>query len=142
MQASSEVDQATIIAVGFTRPEALLRLLESINNSDLPSATRLLISLDGGASQKTIQTARDFVFAHGEKEVKLHSTKSQSAEQSVDSESSPVLFLAESQYVLENTTQFMRLAQYYSYQRLDATDFGLRYFLMFARKLFGRMWRR
>jgi hypothetical protein len=74
MQASSEVDQPTIIAVGFTRAAALLRLLESINNSDLPSATRLLISLDGGASQETIQTASDFVFAHGEKEVKLHST--------------------------------------------------------------------
>ena len=73
MQASSEVDQATIIAVGFTRAEALSRLLESINKSDLPSATRLLISLDGGASPETIQTAHEFVFGHGEKEVKLHS---------------------------------------------------------------------
>jgi hypothetical protein len=77
MQASSEVDlpaivQPTIVAVGFTRAAALSRLLESINNSDLPSATRLLISLDGGASQDTVQTASDFAFAHGEKEVKLH----------------------------------------------------------------------
>lgn len=73
MQTSSEIDQPTIIAIGYTRAAALTRLLESINYSDLPPSTRLLVSLDGGASQDTVETAQEFGFDHGDKEVKLHS---------------------------------------------------------------------
>ena len=73
MQDSSEFDQPTVVAVGFKRAGSLARLLESINNAELPSGVKLLISLDGGASAETIETAREFVFAHGVKDVKLHS---------------------------------------------------------------------
>ncbi|MBT8448413.1 MAG: hypothetical protein KJO69_01905, partial [Gammaproteobacteria bacterium] len=73
MQDSSEFDQPAIIVVGFTRAGSLARLLESISNAQLPPGVKLQISLDGGASEDTIETAREFDFAHGVKDVKLHS---------------------------------------------------------------------
>ena len=75
-------------------------------------------------------------------EQNLFFVNSQSTQCFIGSDSSPVLFLTESKNVLEDRTQFLQLSQYFSYQRLDSSEFGLRYLPMFGRKLFGRWWRR
>ncbi len=47
----------------------------------------------------------------------------------------------EAKIILEDLKEWIS-AQYFSYQRLDSSEFGLRYIPMFARKLFSRLWHR
>lgn len=58
-----------IIIVGYSRHNALSRLLESINNAYYPENVKLIISLDGGASNDVVDCAHKFNFKHGETEV-------------------------------------------------------------------------
>lgn len=62
----------TIIVVGFSRPQALQRLLNSLNDAHYPSSVLLLISLDGGASNAVHETVDAFEFKHGECRVLKH----------------------------------------------------------------------
>ena len=59
-----------IIIPAYSRPDALLRLLNSINNSVFPQRNiQLIISLDGGATDTVENVADSFRFKHGEKTV-------------------------------------------------------------------------
>lgn len=59
-----------IIIPAFSRAYSLQRLLNSIENAKYPDIDiQLIISLDGGASEDVVQTAKTFTFTHGNMEV-------------------------------------------------------------------------
>lgn len=59
-----------IIIPAYSRPNALLRLLNSINRAVYPEERiQLIISLDGGASEEVQNVAESFRFKYGEKKV-------------------------------------------------------------------------
>lgn len=60
------INDPVIIVPAFTRSEALLRLLNSINNAVFPDRRiQLIISLDGGATHDVKKVAKTFQFKHG-----------------------------------------------------------------------------
>ena len=61
----------TIVVIAYNRPESLTRLLRSLTTAHLPDniKVRLVISIDGGGDAKTIEVARGFLWAHGDKVV-------------------------------------------------------------------------
>ena len=62
-----------IVVVGFNRPNSLKRLLCSIDKAKYPEyPIRLIISLDGGDNDAVTQTAYDFQWRYGEKEIKCY----------------------------------------------------------------------
>lgn len=63
-----------IIVVTYNRVEALKRLLSSLSNAYYreDENVKLVISIDGGASENVLSHAKDFEWKHGEKEVKYH----------------------------------------------------------------------
>ena len=64
-----------IIIPAYSRPQALTRLLNSINCADYPSNdTRVIISLDGDASESVRKTATNFSFDHGTVEINEQET--------------------------------------------------------------------
>ena len=57
---------SAIIIPAYSRPNALSRLLQSLNNADFPTNDiELIISLDGGASKSVRNIAHNFIFRHG-----------------------------------------------------------------------------
>ncbi len=62
----------TIIVVGFSRPQALKRLLHSLNKAHYPLPVLLNVSLDGGTSKTVIEVAESFEFKHGEYRIIKH----------------------------------------------------------------------
>ncbi len=58
-----------IIVVGFSRPHALSRALNSVNNAVYEEDVKLIISLDGGSNQEVQDVADQFNFKHGTLEV-------------------------------------------------------------------------
>jgi len=61
-----------IVVVAFDRDTCLERLLNSLKNGIYPKEVKLIISIDGGGSDKVIGFANDFHWPHGDKEVVLH----------------------------------------------------------------------
>ena len=63
-----------IVAIGFNRPLALKRLLNTISNANYPSdlSIPLVISIDKGNNSETLNVARDFVWQWGKKIVIEH----------------------------------------------------------------------
>ena len=62
------MNKPVIIAVGFSRPNSLLRLLTSINNASFDdNDIELIITLDGGAKKEVAEIALQFNFKHGNK---------------------------------------------------------------------------
>jgi glycosyltransferase involved in cell wall biosynthesis len=62
----------TIVVIAYNRPESLKRLLRSLTTTHLPDnnvKVRLVISIDGGGDAKTIEVARGFLWAYGDKMV-------------------------------------------------------------------------
>ena len=57
----------TIVVVGYNRPDTLARLLNNLESSIYDSPTRLVISIDKGECNKTVELARNFNWSHGEK---------------------------------------------------------------------------
>lgn len=55
------------------------------------------------------------------------------------SDFSPIAYLAESQYVVENKAKFIRLFLYYAYQRPIFMQFGLQYLRMFTIRTVNRL---
>jgi len=71
MSASSKI-YPTIVVIAYNRPDSLKRLLRSLTAVHLPDnniKVRLIISMDGGGSAKTIEVARGFLWAYGDKMV-------------------------------------------------------------------------
>ncbi len=65
-----------VVIPAYRRPEALRRLLGSVNEADYPDAgCTLIISLEGGADSEVAQVAEDFQFQHGDKELVRNSDK-------------------------------------------------------------------
>lgn len=63
-------DYPPIIVLGYSRPDSLQRLLESLNRAVYPGhPIPLIISLDGGAAEEVIRVAEQFRFKHGKKTV-------------------------------------------------------------------------
>ncbi len=58
-----------IVAIGYDRPEALRRLLSSIEAALYPDGVRpaLVISIDKSDSEAVLNAAREFEYSHGEK---------------------------------------------------------------------------
>ncbi len=63
--------EPAIIAIAYNRPEALKRLLSSIENAVYPSGVspELIISIDRSDSQDVVAVAEDFRYTHGKKTV-------------------------------------------------------------------------
>jgi hypothetical protein len=61
-----------IVAIGYNRPAALERLLQSIARARFPESVKLYISLDGGGGEPVARVAREFHWEHGEKQLILH----------------------------------------------------------------------
>lgn len=63
-----------IVAIGFNRPLALKRLLNTIVNANYPAdvSIPLIISIDQGNNSETLAVARDFVWQRGTKTVIEH----------------------------------------------------------------------
>jgi len=63
-----------IVVIAYNRPDSLIRLLGSIARMQVPdnSKPRLVISIDGGGDSRTIEVARDIIWAYGEKVVIEH----------------------------------------------------------------------
>jgi len=62
-----------IIVVAYNRTNTLQRLLSSLSKAHFPFVTRLIISIDGGGPESVIQTAKDFFWKNGQKEIIEHS---------------------------------------------------------------------
>lgn len=62
-----------VVVIGYNRIESLRRLLEAISGAHYQyNDIKLIISLDGGASQNVIDLANDFDWKYGKKEVVTH----------------------------------------------------------------------
>lgn len=61
-----------IIVVGYNRPGALQRLLESLKVAVYPSKVKLYISIDGEGDAAVKDLAQNFHWPHGEKEYLFH----------------------------------------------------------------------
>ena len=64
--------RVAIVAVGYIRPMALRRLLDSLEASYYPvDNVPLVISVDGSGDEKTYNLARNFRWSHGDKYVNI-----------------------------------------------------------------------
>lgn len=63
-----------IVLIAYNRPDALQRLLKSINEADYGGETDILlvISVDGGGSEEVLRIADGFDWRYGEKKVVRH----------------------------------------------------------------------
>lgn len=61
-----------IVAVGYNRPECMLRLLESLNNAHLDEEIPLIISLDNCGTDVVEKAVAGFRWKHGEKKIVTH----------------------------------------------------------------------
>ncbi len=61
-----------IVAIGYNRPQALWRLLDSLASADYEFPVKLYISLDGGGGEETAKVAEAFHWTYGEKAVIRH----------------------------------------------------------------------
>ena len=63
-----------IVAIGFNRPSALKRLLNTIANANYPAdvSIPLVVSIDKGKNKETLEVARNFNWQQGEKIVIEH----------------------------------------------------------------------
>lgn len=58
-----------IVVVAFNRESSLKRLLTSLERASYPKKVKLVISIDKGNNKDVLQSAQDFIWSHGEKEV-------------------------------------------------------------------------
>lgn len=62
-----------VIAVGYNRPDCMLRLLSSLNNADYyGDRVPLIISIDNSGNNDVIQVAENFEWKHGDKLIKTY----------------------------------------------------------------------
>ena len=64
-----------IMAMGYNRPKALKRLLQSLAKLKIEGQIPLLISIDAEGGDDVVDIASDFVWPYGEKEVLIHEKK-------------------------------------------------------------------
>ena len=70
MLGGRDLSEPAIIVPAYRRLDALSRLLNSINRAHFPDdGVRLIISLDGGATDAVVDRARNFNFNGGSAEV-------------------------------------------------------------------------
>lgn len=62
-----------IVVAAFDRPLPLARLLDSINRSQIPNNTELVISIDNGNNPAINRLAENFQWLHGTKSIICHS---------------------------------------------------------------------
>ncbi len=64
-----KMQRPAIVAVGYNRPEALKRLLGSIESAEYGSddSPTLIISIDKSDTDEVVRVAKDFEYTHGEK---------------------------------------------------------------------------
>lgn len=70
------MDRTAIVVIAYNRPQALLRLLDSLTNAYYPDGLNvpLIISVDKSENTDTEMVANDYVWEHGDKTVRLHET--------------------------------------------------------------------
>ena len=70
------MDRLAIVVIAYNRVAALLRLLDSLTNAYYPEELDipLIISVDKSDSTAVEDVARDYVWEHGDKSVRLHET--------------------------------------------------------------------
>jgi len=61
-----------IIVVGYNRPKAIERLLNSLLKASYPRAVDLIISIDGEGENSVKEIAANFTWPHGEKRLIFH----------------------------------------------------------------------
>jgi hypothetical protein len=61
-----------IVVIGYNRPKAIKRLLDSLSNAVYDKPVKMYISLDGGGGEEIAKVAEDFHWNFGEKKVILH----------------------------------------------------------------------
>lgn len=61
-----------LVVIGYNRPGALDRLLNSLLRAIFPSEVELIISIDGGGGEEVIHLARSFQWPFGAKRLILH----------------------------------------------------------------------
>jgi hypothetical protein len=66
------VKDIPVIAIGYDRPDALERLLNSLDGARYPTPVKLYISIDGGGKAEVVELADKFKWNHGRKEVIVH----------------------------------------------------------------------
>lgn len=67
------MNQTAIVVIAYNRPGSLLRLLDSLTNAYYPEglSVPLIISVDKSDSSEVADVAKDYVWDHGDKEVRL-----------------------------------------------------------------------
>jgi len=70
----SIIHNPVIVAVGYNRPYALSRLLNSLSKASYPAKIHLIISIDKSDSEDVLRVAQSFLWNHGSKEI-LYSEK-------------------------------------------------------------------
>ncbi len=68
------MDRVAIVVIAYNRAGSLLRLLDSLTNAYYPEGLDipLIISVDKSDTQEVEAVARDYVWEHGDKQLKLH----------------------------------------------------------------------
>lgn len=62
-----------IVAIGYNRPDCMIRLLDSLNNADYNGdKVPLIISIDNSGNDAVYRVAEEFKWAHGEKLIKTY----------------------------------------------------------------------
>jgi len=61
-----------IVVAAYNRENTLSRILSSLSKAYYPGEVKLIISIDGGGPGNVIQTAKEFLWEHGEKEIVEH----------------------------------------------------------------------
>ncbi|MFZ3371897.1 MAG: hypothetical protein WA131_02550 [Desulfitobacteriaceae bacterium] len=62
-----------VVAVGYNRPDCMLRLLNSLNQADYcGDSVPLIISIDNSGNDSVLQIAEEFKWKHGEKIIKVY----------------------------------------------------------------------
>ncbi len=67
------MNEFAVVAVGYNRPDCMLRLLNSLNQADYcGDLVPLIISIDNSGNDSVLQIAEEFKWDHGEKIIKTY----------------------------------------------------------------------
>jgi len=66
------IPSVPIMIVGYNRPKAIERLLNSLLKASYPGVVELIISIDGGGDNRVKEIATNFTWPYGEKKLIFH----------------------------------------------------------------------
>lgn len=68
-------EKYAIVAIGYNRPECMLRLLNSLARAEYDQSIPLIISLDNCGNNSVKNIADEFIWCHGEKRIIFHNER-------------------------------------------------------------------